>query len=210
MSPAAIVNAAPSPSPTNAKQTSLKSSTQSVIASSSNGASKSHDEIPAWVNPDLTRLMRVDKRPGNYASASYSLVNLPAGALFARITTPTPATVAYSSVQAGKDLHIELNCDLVYINHSCAPTLIFDMARWEVRVNPDLEGGLKEGDELTFFYPSTEWSMAQPFDCLCKTSDCKNVIQGAKDMSLSDLDEYWLSEHIKELLHERDAKKNGL
>lgn len=210
MSPAAVLNATPTPAPTNGKQTSLKSSTQTVIAPSSNGASKPQDIIPAWVNPDLTRLMRVDKRPGNYASASYSLVNLPAGAVFARITTPTPAIVAYSSVQAGKNLHIELNSDLVYINHSCAPTLIFDMARWEVRVNPDLEGGLKEGDELTFFYPSTEWSMAQPFDCLCKTGECKKVIKGAKDMSLSDLDEYWLSEHIKELLHERDAKRNGI
>ena len=141
MSPAAISNATPNPAPTNGIRTSLKSSTQSVIASSTNTSSKFHDEIPAWVNPDLTRLMRVDKRPGNYASASYSLVSLPAGALFARITTPTPATAAYSSVQAGKNLHIELNCDLVYINHSCSPTLIFDMQAWEVRVNPDLEGG---------------------------------------------------------------------
>ncbi|KAL1596834.1 hypothetical protein SLS59_007575 [Nothophoma quercina] len=210
MSPAAISNATPTPAPTNGKQTSLKSSTQPVIAPSSATSNKTHDEIPAWVKPDLTRLMRVDKRPGNYASASYSLVNLPAGALFARISHPTPATVAYSSVQAGKNLHIELNCDLVYINHSCSPTLVFDMQAWEVRVNPDLEGGLKEGDELTFFYPSTEWSMAQPFECLCKTSECKRTIKGAKDMRLSDLDDYWLSEHIKELLHERDAKKNGI
>ncbi|KAH6628997.1 hypothetical protein C7974DRAFT_178584 [Boeremia exigua] len=210
MSPAAVSNAMPVPAPTNGKQTSLRSSLPSVIAPSSNAPIKSQDEIPAWVNPDLTRLMRVEKRPGNYASASYSLVNLPAGAIFARITTPTPAKVAYSSVQAGKNLHIELNSDLVYINHSCAPTLIFDMARWEVRVNPDLERGLKEGDELTFFYPSTEWSMAQPFDCLCKSSECKKVIKGAKDTSLSDLDEYWLSDHIKELLHERDAKRGGI
>ncbi|KAF1926012.1 uncharacterized protein M421DRAFT_7511 [Didymella exigua CBS 183.55] len=209
MSPAAISNATPTAAPISSK-TSLKSSIQSGIAPSPNSSSKTHDDIPAWVNPDLTRLMRVDKRPGNYASASYSLVALPAGAVFARITQPTVATVAYSSVQAGKNLHIELNCDLVYINHSCSPTLIFDMANWVVRVNPDLEGGLKEGDELTFFYPSTEWSMAQPFDCLCKTSECRKTIKGAKDMSLGDLDEYWLSEHIKELLHERDAKKRGL
>ncbi|KAJ4309364.1 hypothetical protein N0V94_008966, partial [Neodidymelliopsis sp. IMI 364377] len=159
MSPAAVTSAVPAP--INGKQTSLKSSTQPIITPSSTP----HNEIPPWVNPDLTRLMRVEKRPGDYASASYSLVNLPAGALFARITTPTPATVAYSSVQASKTLHIELNCDLVYINHSCQPSLIFDMEAWEVRVNPDLEGGLKEGDELTFFYPSTEWSMAQPFEC---------------------------------------------
>jgi hypothetical protein len=204
MSPAAVTSAVPAP--INSKQTSLKSSTQPIITPSS----KPHNEIPPWVNPDLTRLMRVEKRPGDYASASYSLVNLPAGALFARITTPTPATVAYSSVQASKTLHIELNCDLVYINHSCQPSLIFDMGAWEVRVNPDLEGGLKEGDELTFFYPSTEWSMAQPFECGCKREGCKGTIKGARDMKLDDLDEYWLSEHVKELLHERDAKRNGI
>ncbi|KZM26916.1 uncharacterized protein EKO05_0010535 [Ascochyta rabiei] len=209
MSPAAVSNAAPTPAPSKGKQGSLISSEQAAITPSTTSSAPRH-AIPAWVNPDLTRLMRVEKRPGDFASASYSLVTLPAGAVFARITSATPATVAYSSVQAGKNLHIELNCDLVYINHSCSPSLIFDMVAWEVRVNPDREGGLKEGDELTFFYPSTEWSMAQPFECLCKTSECKKTIQGAKDMRLTDLDEYWLSEHIKELLHERDAKKNGI
>ena len=84
------------------------------------------------------------------------------------------------------------------------------MKRWEVRVNPDLERGLREGDELTFFYPSTEWSMAQPFECLCKTGMCKGTIKGARDMRVSDLDDYWLSEHVKELLHERDAGRKGI
>jgi hypothetical protein len=200
MSPSAV-SSTPSPTPTKGSESSTQASTKS------NGT---HNEIPAWVNPDLTRLMRVEKRPGAFASASYSLVSLPAGAVFARITSPTPATVAYSSVQASKTLHIELNCDLVYINHSCAPTLIFDMKRWEVRVNPDLEKGLEVGDELTFFYPSTEWSMAQPFECLCKSGDCRGTIKGARDMRVADLDDYWLSEHVKELLHERDAGRKGI
>ena len=26
---------------------------------------------------------------------------------------------------------------------------------------------ISEGDELTFFYPSTEWAMAEPFECGC-------------------------------------------
>ena len=135
-------------------------------------------------------------------SRSVSLVTLPPGALFARITNPTPAPVAYSSVQASRDLHIELNCDLVYINHSCSPSLVFDMARWEVRVS-DRGPGLTPGDELTFFYPSTEWSMAQPFECLCKTSQCKGTITGARDMPLETLSKYWLNSHIEDLLAEK-------
>jgi hypothetical protein len=149
--------------------------------------------------------MRVEHRPGAFAARSVSLVDLPAGAIFARINTPTPATCAYSSVQASKTLHIELNNDLVYINHSCRPTLIFDMARWEVRVNPDLKEGLHAGDELTFFYPSSEWDMAQPFDCLCKQKECKGRITGAKDMPREVLGQYWLNQHIEELLQENSS-----
>jgi hypothetical protein len=180
---------------------------------SSNGASaptNSSAQIPAWVKPDLTRLLRVEKNPGVFASRSVSLVSLPPGAVFARISNPTPATVAYSSVQAGKDLHIELNCDLVYANHSCQPSLVFDMERWEVRVAEGRDG-LKEGDELTFFYPSTEWDMAQPFECLCKTGKCRGEIKGAKDMSVEVLRKYWLNRHIEEMLAEKERDgKSGI
>lgn len=30
----------------------------------------------------------------------------------------------YATVQVGKDLHMSLNSDLMYINHSCEPTLV--------------------------------------------------------------------------------------
>ncbi|KAF2123968.1 hypothetical protein P153DRAFT_371276 [Dothidotthia symphoricarpi CBS 119687] len=182
----------------------------SPAAPPTNGKSTSSKQIPAWVTPDLTRLLRVELLPGDFASRAISLVTLPAGALFARISNPTPATCAYTSVQAGRDLHIELNCDLVYINHSCTPTVIFDMEKWEVRVNPELEGGLKEGDELSFFYPSTEWHMSQPFDCLCKTKECRGRIAGAKDTDPAVLEKYRLNAHIEELLREKsEGARNG-
>ncbi|KAI4705660.1 hypothetical protein J4E81_000544 [Alternaria sp. BMP 2799] len=198
MSPAAVTS---TPPPNSTPHTNGKSSTKPVITPSSTATS----QIPAWVQPDLTRLLRVEHNPGSFTSRSVSLVNLPPGAVFARITNPTPATVAYSSVQASRDLHIELNCDLVYINHSCKPSLVFDMQRWEVRVSEQGEG-LKEGDELTFFYPSTEWSMAQPFECLCKTEACAGEIKGARDMSREVLGRYWLNKHIEEMLAERDGQ----
>ena len=203
MSPAAILKNAPKPS--NGTKTSIVSSTKAVITPSSNTPHDSASSIPAWVKPDLTRLLRVEHLEGDFAARSVSLVDLPAGAVFARISNPTPASCAYTSVQASRDLHIELNCDLVYINHSCWPTLIFDMARWEVRVNPQLERGLKQGDELTFFYPSTEWDMAQPFECRCKETECKGTIEGAKSTAPEVLREYWLNAHIEELLKEHKA-----
>ena len=72
-------------------------------------------------------------------------------------------------------------------------------------MNSELEGGLKEGDELSFFYPSTEWDMAQPFDCLCGAKECRGKISGAKDMPAEVLKKYWLSSHIQELLEEKAA-----
>lgn len=206
MSPA-VISSTPPPAANGQSQT-LKSSTKAIISPSTT-RSQASNEIPAWVKPDLTRLLRVEHKEGSFASRSVSLVDLPAGAVFARITNPTPATCAYSSVQASRDLHIELNCDLVYINHSCRPSLVFDMQRWEVRVADDLAGGLKAGDELTFFYPSTEWHMAQPFECLCGKEECKGKIAGAKDMDEAVLTNYWLSEHIQELLDENRAASNG-
>ncbi|KAH7119728.1 hypothetical protein B0J11DRAFT_68784 [Dendryphion nanum] len=193
MSPIAINNSVPTVA--NGKKGSLVPSTVPPKPPS--------NAVPAWVKPDLSQLLNVEHLPGSFASRSVSLVDLPAGAIFARISNPTPAVCAYSSVQASRDLHIELNCDLVYINHSCKPTLVFDMSRWEVRVNPDLERGLKVGDELTFFYPSTEWNMSQPFECLCKQAECNGKISGAKDMSVEVLKKYWLSQHIQELLEDQ-------
>lgn len=165
--------------------------------------------IPAWVQPDLTRLLCVERKAGSFASRSVSLVSLPAGALFCRITNPTPTAPAYSSVQASRDLHIQLNCDLLYTNHSCRPSLVFDMQRWEVRVSEGSQGGLKEGDELTFFYPSTEWVMAQPFECDCGAGECVGQVSGARDMDRSVLERYWLNEHIRKLLQENPTEGRG-
>jgi hypothetical protein len=65
---------------------------------------------------------------------------------------------------------------------------------------------LSRGDPLTFYYPSTEWDMDQPFNCNCGAPGgvCKGWISGAKNMPPEDLEGYWLNDHITELL----AKKN--
>lgn len=98
---------------------------------------------------------------------------------------------------------------------------IFDMSSFNVLVGPN---GIKAGDELTvsipfnlfnhtsyspskFFYPSTEWSMAQPFPCNCSTPSCRGTISGAKDMSPKSLEGIWLSAHVRQLLEERDARQ---
>ncbi|KAI9802637.1 MAG: hypothetical protein M1825_002659 [Sarcosagium campestre] len=160
---------------------------------------------PHWPQPSHPGLIRVHNNPGNFTSGATSLVDLPPGALFVRITTATPASkAAYSSVQISAEAHIELNSDLIYCNHSCDPSLIFDMEALEVRVVENKP--LRVGDQLSFFYPSSEWDMAQPFDCVCNAPNglCKKHITGAKDMATKDLNGFWLNRHIIELLDKRD------
>lgn len=100
----------------------------------------------------------------------------------------------YLSLQINEDQHIMLDPEwLQYINHSCAPNVYFDTnAIHLVTLRP-----IKAGEELTFFYPSTEWSMAQGFKCLCGHENCLQEIKGAKFLSNEILSNYRLSEHIK-------------
>lgn len=160
-------------------------------------ATNTADNDPPPSHPGLIRVIR---SPKAFGSGAVSLVSLPAGAVLTKIEGTTPGPKAYSTVQTGPDTHIELNSDLLYCNHSCAPSLVFDMKKMEVRVVEDRP--LRAGDALTFFYPSTEWEMEQPFNCTCGAGEgvCKGWISGAKTMAPEELKGYWLNEHIVQML----------
>ncbi len=138
--------------------------------------------IPTWPQPSHPSLLKVETNPQAYQSSATSLVSLAAGSLFSPITNTTPIPRrTYASVQTtAEGQAVDFNSDLVYCNHSCAPTLEFDMQRFEVRVARDRD--LKVGDALTWFYPSTEWVMEQPFACTCGAPRCCGWIQGADAM----------------------------
>ncbi|UNI22412.1 hypothetical protein JDV02_008303 [Purpureocillium takamizusanense] len=163
---------------------------------------------PFWEQPSHPGLIRVVKGSRPYTAAAYSLVSLPAGAHFAAITTATSVPhTTYTSVATGSDSRIELNSDLVYCNHSCRPSLVFDMTRFEVRVADDRPLGV--GDALTFFYPSTEWDMVQPFSCECGAGDgvCLKRVAGASAIDPEVLlARWWLNEHVRALATEKKKK----
>jgi hypothetical protein len=69
--------------------------------------------------------------------------------------------------------------------------------------------GLQAGQELTFFYPSTEWAMDQAFACLCGSKSCLGWISGAGDMPTAQLERFWLNAYIWEMVRERDAAGLG-
>lgn len=150
----------------------------------------------------LSKLVRVIHGDGDFSSKLVSLVDVEPDAVLTKIEGSTNTSRrAYTSVQTGEDTDIELNSDLVYCNHSCDPSVIFDMERFEVRTVPTR--GLKKGDDLTFFYPSTEWQMRQPFRCHCGSDACVGFVSGAKDLDEALLRQYWLNPHIERLLAER-------
>ncbi|OAA53997.1 Post-SET domain protein [Cordyceps fumosorosea ARSEF 2679] len=161
---------------------------------------------PHWQqpsHPEIQEVVILDE--AEFTTKSLSRVALAPFALFARLDFP-PCTEAaeptYATVQMGRNRHLNLNSDLLYINHSCEPSLIFDTGNKIIIAGPK---GLQPGDELTFFYPSTEWEMAQPFQCLCGTPTCRGTIDGAKRMTSAQLDGLWLSKHIRELRAEQNA-----
>src|SRR6266511_1190557 len=127
--------------------------------------------MASYTSPSHPSLIKVLHGSGPFSSYAVSAVSLRPGALFTHITTATPAPKTYTSVQVSQNTHMELNSDLRYVNHSCVPNLVWDLAKMEIRVAGKEDGGdghgLREGEELSFFYPSSEWDFEQGFECKC-------------------------------------------
>lgn len=97
------------------------------------------------------------------------------------------------TVQINETEHISLSPDYFkYLNHSCAPNVFLDTHKMELKALRAIEAG----EELMFFYPSTEWKMTEAFDCICQQPDCLQRIQGAAYLTYDNLVKYRLSEYI--------------
>ncbi|MCB1177070.1 MAG: SET domain-containing protein-lysine N-methyltransferase [Leptospiraceae bacterium] len=106
-------------------------------------------------------------------------------------------TPNYLTVQLDKDKHILLDPEyLQYINHSCEPNVHFNTTKMVVEAIKYIP----EGEQLTFFYPSTEWTMDRSFECLCGSEHCLKLIEGASKIPLNILNNYHLSAYIKSLI----------
>ena len=147
---------------------------------------------------NVTEKLGLFYTPANGHHSLRALQHLPQNAVLhtfsAReyVTRPT-----YLSVQVADDRHIHLAPEfLQYINHSCEPNTFFDTQSGEVIALRDIAAN----EEITFFYPSTEWSMTQPFACFCGAGSCLGNIQGALHLPKQVLTKYRFSEHIHQQL----------
>jgi hypothetical protein len=101
------------------------------------------------------------------------------------------------TVQISKDKHTHVG-KLAALNHSCDPNVILDTEGMIMIARRDIE----KGEELSFFYPSTEWEMQAPFICLCGATNCIHVVAGARFLPLSTLEAHYLSKHVRETVIE--------
>ncbi|KAH9004694.1 hypothetical protein EDB86DRAFT_2884976 [Lactarius hatsudake] len=140
--------------------------------------------------PSHPGLFQVNFKPGNYGSVLIACKDFEAAEVIAHLAGLTKAPRSYATMQCGRgpDDHVLLNSDLLYVNHSCDPNIAFDLS------SPDQSKwrayALKRiaiGEPLTFFYPSTEWLMDQPFDCTCGAPSCLRRIGGAAILSKEEL-----------------------
>ncbi len=99
------------------------------------------------------------------------------------------------TVQISQDKHTEVG-KLSALNHSCDPNVILDTEHLLMIARRDIA----KGEELSFFYPSTEWEMDAPFICLCGAANCIHVVAGARFLPLSTLEHHYLNRHIREMM----------
>jgi len=114
-------------------------------------------------------------------------------------------TPNYLTLQIDLNKHISLYPEfLQYTNHGCSPNVFFDTTNMKLVAIKEIE----IGDELLFFYPSTELDMAQSFLCSCESVNCIKNIQGALHLDEEVLKNYRLNDFIQSQLN--NIKQSGI
>lgn len=135
----------------------------------------------------------------------YSLHHFAAGEIITAFNAGSIASEpSYLTVQTGIDRHITLQPGyLQFVNHSCSPNVFFNTTGMEFLALRDI----LPGEELVFFYPSTEWSMKQPFRCHCGSPACLGEIRGAAHLPKKLLRRYKLTDFILRQLGRKTSRK---
>lgn len=126
-----------------------------------------------------------------YGSGLYAERAYRAGEVIARFDEAQPGKQSYLTVQVGPETHVALDV-LGNLNHSCRPNTVIDTDARTVTACR----AISPGDMLSFFYPSTEWHMSQPFTCQCGAPECVGFIAGARYLPVDTLSRYAVNPHI--------------
>jgi hypothetical protein len=137
--------------------------------------------------------VRIERKSAVYGSRLVAATNYGPGEIILPLVG-RPSGKNYKTIQTGFGSHIDHEL-LAQINHSCAPSAIVDTREMTVKALAPI----RVGQELTFFYPSTEWELGRPFICLCRAPECIHLVAGAKYLSIDTLSRYFINAHIREL-----------
>jgi hypothetical protein len=143
----------------------------------------------------------------NNQKTLFALRPFRAGELFAEFTAKeTLREPNYLTFQIAHNKHIMIYPEFLQcINHSCNPNTFFDTTAMRVvTLRP-----IKRGEELTWFYPSAEWEMAQSFQCFCGSPNCLGEIKGAAYLAKNVLNHYRLTRFIQQQLHDRSNEERA-
>lgn len=102
----------------------------------------------------------------------------------------------WASIQTSPVKHEEGLGLVATINHSCDPSVFVDV---QERCVVTLEA-LSPGQELTYFYPSTEYVSSKPLVCRCGAERCIGIYAGAKYLTVAKLAEYRLNLHVIDMV----------
>jgi hypothetical protein len=166
--------------------------------------------MPTITNPNYRvisdhGIAEVRRRITNDQNALFALQSFHPGDVIADFGAGTIASEpTYLTVQVDVGKHITLQPEfLQYINHSCDPNVFFNTTTMQLVALREI--GIEE--EMTFFYPSTEWEMVQPFNCYCGSHACLGQIKGASYLTRSIAKRYRLTDFIQQQLAKRATRK---
>lgn len=63
-------------------------------------------------------------------------------------------------------------CPWIFTNHSCNPNVVVRDSKFIAL------RAIEPNEAITFDYETTEWEMAEPFQCACGAASCRGEIRG--------------------------------
>lgn len=140
-------------------------------------------------SPVAASSLAVVRQGGSFALVT--TVALERGEEILVVTGRETAVPTRHSLQVGALVHVDVSADVGpiealdvhpwrFLNHSCDPNARF------VGRSLIARRAIAPWTAVTFDYATTEWDMAEPFDCSCVAIHCRGVVRGHRWLSRDD------------------------
>jgi SET domain-containing protein len=148
----------------------------------------------------------VEVRATNGFHGVFAIRDIHRGERFIPVEGEIRASPTRYSIQIGRDRHVDASHDdppWKFMNHGCDPNVaLSDDGRCFVALRD-----IRPGEEIRFNYLTTEWEMAEAFQCHCGAANCYGLIAGFKNLDYPSQMALLgrTTEHIREMFAESVA-----